>query len=205
MMNKALQWLYDNWMKATPFLAIYSAILIWMYVKDVNYALFLIWMQTPIYWAHEFEEYICPGGFLKFFNRKPLKSVKDEYPMTKAVSFWINIPLVYILLPLMGIVANYWGVEWGLWVAYYSALNAFAHVVMFFIFGFKYNPGLVASVLLNIPFGVYTVWYFLSNHLVSTEVNIISIIVGIIAQASMMIYGFGYLVPKIKKEGLRAK
>ena len=77
MMNKALQWLYDNWMKATPFLAIYSAILIWMYVKDVNYAL--------------------------------------------------------------------------------------------------------------------------------TEVNIISIIVGIIAQASMMVYGFGYLVPKIKKEGLRAK
>ncbi|MBD5186513.1 MAG: hypothetical protein HDS94_00440, partial [Bacteroidales bacterium] len=50
MMKKALQWLYDNWMKATPFLAIYSAILIWMYVKDVNYALFLIWMQTPIYW-----------------------------------------------------------------------------------------------------------------------------------------------------------
>ena len=125
--------------------------------------------------------------------------------MTKAVSFWINIPLVYILLPLMGIVANYWGVEWGLWVAYYSALNAFAHVVMFFIFGCKYNPGLVASVVLNIPFGVYTVWYFLSNHLVSTEVNIISIIVGIIAQASMMVYGFGYLVPKIKKEGLRAK
>ena len=51
MMNKALQWLYDNWMKATPFLAVYSAILIWMYVKDVNYALFLIWMQIPIYRA----------------------------------------------------------------------------------------------------------------------------------------------------------
>lgn len=105
----------------------------------------------------------------------------------------------------MGIVSNYCGVEWGLWVAYYSALNALAHVVMFFIFGCKYNPGLVASVVLNIPFGIYTVWYFLSHHLVSTEVNIISIIVGIIAQASMMVYGFGYLVPKIKKEGLRAK
>ena len=75
MMNKALQWLYDNWMKATPFLAIYSAILIWMYVKDVNYALFLIWMQIPIYRAHEFEEYICPGGFLKFFNC----NTSDEY------------------------------------------------------------------------------------------------------------------------------
>ena len=43
--------------------------------------------------------------------------------------------------------------------------------------------------------------YFLSNGLVSTEVNIVSIIVGIIAQASMMVYGFAYLVPTSKKEG----
>ena len=204
-MKKCIDWLYDNWMKATPFLALYSFILIWLYVKEQNYALFLIWMQTPIYWAHEFEEYICPGGFLEFFNRNPLGSVKDDYPMTKTVSFWINIPLVYIMLPLSGIAAHLFGIGWGLWTAYFSALNALAHVGMFLIFGRKYNPGLVASLLLNIPFGVYTVWYFLSNHLVSTGVNVASIIFGIIAQASMMIYGFGVLVPKIKREGLRAK
>ncbi|MBO7052176.1 MAG: hypothetical protein J6W24_05880 [Prevotella sp.] len=72
---------------------------------------------------------------------------------------------------------------------------------MFFIFGRKYNPGLVISILLNIPLGVFTIWYFLTNSLVTTEVNIISIMVGIIAQASMMVYGFAYLVPKSKKEG----
>lgn len=82
----------------------------------------------------------------------------------------------------------------------FLAVYAFAHVVMFFKFGRKYNPGLVVSILLNIPVGVYTVWYFLSNNLVSDSVNIISIIVGVLAQASMMIYGFGYLVPKMKRE-----
>ncbi len=86
----------------------------------------------------------------------------------------------------------------------FSALNAFAHVVMFFLFGFKYNPGLEASAFVNIPFGIYMVWYFLSNDLVSTSVNIASIVFGILAQASMMIYGFAYLVPKIKREGLKA-
>ena len=45
-MKKTMQWLYDNWMKATPFLALYSFILIWLYVKEQNYALFLIWMQV---------------------------------------------------------------------------------------------------------------------------------------------------------------
>lgn len=195
--------MYDNWMKATPFLAIYSLILLWLYVREQNYALFLVWLQTPFYWIHEFEEYICPGGFLHFFNRKPLKSVKEDYPMTKVVSFWINIPLVYVLLPLSGVIAHFCGVEWGLWTAYFSVLNAFAHVAMFFIFGFKYNPGLAMSAILNVPFGIYMIWYFLSNHIVSTGTNIASIIFGILAQASMMIYGFGVLVPKIKREGLR--
>lgn len=40
-MKKALNWLYDNWMKATPFLAVYTFILIWLYVRPNNFALFL--------------------------------------------------------------------------------------------------------------------------------------------------------------------
>ena len=59
----------------------------------------------------------------------------------------------------------------------------------------------VVSILLNIPLGIYTIWFFLTNGLVSTGANILSIIVGILAQASMMVYGFAYLVPQSKKEG----
>lgn len=196
-----MKWLYNNWMKATPFLAVYTCVLLWLYVKEQNYVLFLIWLQTPIYWTHEFEEYVCPGGFLDFFNRNMMGSTRGDLPLDKMGTFWINIPLVYILMPAAGLMAHFFGIEWGLWTAYFSFLNAFAHVVMFFIFGRKYNPGLVVSILLNIPFGTYTVWYFLSNGLVSMGANIASIIFGIIAQASMMVYGFGFLVPKMNREG----
>ena len=168
-MKTILNWLYENWMKGTPFLALYTFILIWLYVKDANYPLFLIWLQCSAYWLHEFEEYVCPGGFLDFFNRGPLGSTRGDKPLTKAGSFWINIPLMYVLLPLSGILSHFFGIDWGLWTAYYSTLNASAHVVMFFIFGRKYNPGLVASVLVNIPLGIYMIYYFLSNGLVSTE------------------------------------
>ena len=195
-----MKWLYENWMKATPFLAFYTFVLVFLYVKDVNYPLYLIWLQGIIYWVHEFEEYILPGGFLAFFNRHMMRSNQDEYPLTKVGSFWINIPLVYIAMPFSALLAHFFGLEWGLWTAYFSFLNAFAHVVMFFIFGRKYNPGLIISIFLNIPFAIYMAWYFFDNNLVTTQGNIISIIVAIIAQASMMIYGFGYLVPKIKKE-----
>ena len=195
-----MKWLYENWMKATPFLAFYTFVLVFLYVKDVNYPLYLIWLQGIIYWVHEFEEYILPGGFLAFFNRHMMRSNQDEYPLTKIGSFWINIPLVYIAMPFSALLAHFFGLEWGLWTAYFSFLNAFAHAIMFFIFGRKYNPGLIISIFLNIPFAIYMVWYFFDNNLVTTQGNIISIIVAIIAQASMMIYGFGYLVPKMKKE-----
>ena len=192
-----MKWLYENWMKVTPFLAFYTFVLVFLYVKDVNYPLYLIWLQGIIYWVHEFEEYIFPGGFLAFFNRHMMRSNQDEYPLTKVGSFWINIPLVYIAMPFSALLAHFFGLEWGLWTAYFSFLNAFAHVVMFFIFGRKYNPGLIISIFLNIPFAIYMAWYFFDNNLVTTQGNIISIIVAIIAQASMMIYGFGYLVPKM--------
>ena len=198
-MKNLMNWLYLHWAKATPFLAIYSYILLFLYVKDVDFALFLIWLQTPIYWTHETEEYLVPGGFLQFFNHSVFKSPKGEWPLTLAGSFWINIPLVYIALPIAGLMAHFLGVEWGLWAAYFSALNALAHVVMAIIFK-KYNPGLVISILLNIPVGIYTVWYFVSNGLCSTTCNVISIIVGVLAQASMMIYGFGFLKPMMKRE-----
>ena len=195
-----MKWLYENWMKATPFLAFYTFILVFLYVKDANYPLYLIWLQGIIYWVHEFEEYIFPGGFLEFFNKNPLGSNQAEYPLTKIGSFWINIPLVYIAMPFSAILAHFYGIEWGLWTAYFSFLNAFAHVIMFFVFGRKYNPGLVVSILLNIPVAIYMSWYFWSNNLITVQTNVISIIVAVLAQASMMIYGFAYLVPKMKKE-----
>ena len=60
----------------------------------------------------------------------------------------------------------------------------------------------MASILVNIPLGIYTIWYFLAKGLVTIEVNILSIIVDIIVQTSMMVYGFADLVPTSKKEGL---
>ena len=191
-----MKWLYDHWMKATPFLAFYCFILISLYIEDKS--LYLIWLQTIIYWIHEFEEYILPGGFLDFFNKYMMGSSGGEFPLSKIGSFWINIPLVYISMPFAAVLSHYYGYEYGLWTCYFSILNAFSHVVMFFIFGFKYNPGLFASICLNIPFGIYSI--FQVGPLLSLKANILSIVFGIIAQISMMIYGFGFLKPLVKKK-----
>ena len=72
-----MKWFKENWPKATIFLAVYITLLLVLFVREENYALYLIWLQTPIYFLHQFEEYVFPGGFLKFFNRKMLKSPQD--------------------------------------------------------------------------------------------------------------------------------
>ena len=100
-------------------------------------------------------------------------------------------------MPFSAVLAHFFGYEYGLWTCYFSILNASSHVVMFLIFGFKYNPGLVASICLNIPFGIYAIT--LIGPLLSFEANVLNIIFGIIAQASMMVYGFGFLKPLVKK------
>ena len=121
-----------------------------------------------------------------------------EFPLSKIGSFWINIPLVYIPMHFAVVVSHFYGIEYGLWTCYFSILNASSQVVMFFIFGFKYNRGLITSLFLNIPFGTY--YIYLIGQKLSFEANAYSINFCFVAQASIMIYGFGFLKPLVKKE-----
>ena len=106
-------------------------------------------------------------------------------------------------MPLAAVLSHFLGLEFGLWTCYFSILNASSHVVMFFIFGFKYNPGLMASIFLNIPFGIYAISFI--GPKLSMEANIYSVVFGIVAQASMMVYGFGFLKPLVRKNENKAK
>ena len=67
----------SEWPKTT-LTSIYMAVLLVLFVMKQDFPLFLIWLHTPIYFLHAFEEYILPGGFLKFFNAKALGSKDPE-------------------------------------------------------------------------------------------------------------------------------
>lgn len=45
-----------------------------------DYRLFLIWAQPPVYFTHEFEEQVLPGGFVKWFNHRVLGSPATTGP-----------------------------------------------------------------------------------------------------------------------------
>lgn len=124
--------------------------------------MFLIWLQIPVYCLYQFEEYILPGGFADFFYKKGLGSNEKDFPLDKKVSFWINIPIIFVAFPLSAILSGYIDISIGIWTAYFSIINAFSHVAIFF--KHKYNPGFVVSLLLNIPIGAFTIYYFVSHN-----------------------------------------
>lgn len=193
-----MKWVKENWPNSTVFLAVYVTILLVVFVMRHNFPLFLIWIHLPIYFLHQFEEYILPGGFLAFFNTKMLASSREDFPLDQNGSFMINVPIIFIGFLVSNILATEFNIlSLGLWAAYFSFINAFSHVVMFIKFG--YNPGFVVSLFVNIPAAAYTIYYFAAYQTVSVKAQLISLLVGLTVQFAMMFWGFKILKPKNQK------
>jgi len=191
-----MKWLIENWSKSTLFLAIYLTIPLVLFVMKQNFALFLIWIQTPVYFLHQFEEYILPGGFTAFFNTKMLGSKKTDFPLDEKLSFWINGAIIFMAFPISAILATQLGLSFGIWVAYFSVANAVSHVAMFF--KHRYNPGFLVSLLLNIPVGIFTICYFASHKIIPVSAHIIGFLIAFAVQGTVVFYGFKILKPQIK-------
>jgi hypothetical protein len=120
-----------------------------------------------------------------------LGSSRDDWPVTKEFSLWINIPIIFIAFPLSAVLAGVYGLGWGIWTAYFSILNAVSHVVMFPRFG--YNPGFVVSLLLNIPIGIFTIYTYLITKTITTSAHITGFLIALLIQGGLMIWGLGMM------------
>jgi uncharacterized protein with HXXEE motif len=112
----------------------------------------LLWAALPAFFWHQTEEWVWPGGFLPWFNREVAGGGEDEFPITRAGGFAINV-----------------GFGWGLAVAS-GALGMRAPTLGATVFASdlanaamhlglaarrrRRNPGTVTSALVFVPLGV---------------------------------------------------
>ncbi|MGB6536316.1 MAG: HXXEE domain-containing protein [Xanthobacteraceae bacterium] len=112
-----------------------------------------LWMALlVIYMLHQIEEHLWPGGFRQFTNAHVFKSGKDNWPVSVAGVALVNIG--YVWLPV-GLAVLYPGVlRWvGLvWIGL-TLINALIHIVNTIHLRI-YNPGLVTSIVLFLPFTI---------------------------------------------------
>ncbi len=155
-------WLKRDRAKAGFLISIFLFVFLFAFVRDTDFVLFLLLLQTPLYMLHETEEYVFPGGFGKFFNMEIMKFETPDKPLDESFIFYLNIILVWIILPVFGLLSiqNY---GYGLWLPYFSFFAGVAHIALGVKTRRLYNPGLIVSLLLNIPVGVWSVFYLVNQ------------------------------------------
>jgi len=180
-----MDWLYKNWSKLSLGLALVLTLLIIVFIKPSNTLLFLIWIQIPIYLLHQFEEH-SKNGFKNYVNKTVFKVSDGDYPLNDKNIFWINIPIIWILMPLFAILSSINPLI-GLWIPFFGVINSLSHVI-FSIVNKQYNPGLIVSLVLGIPVGIYTLIIFYSNLNISYLVTGLAIGFAIILHLIVLLY-----------------
>lgn len=167
-----INWLYTNWAKLSLFLAVIAAVLIYIFIKPENFLLFLIWLQLPIYLLHQFEEHNW-NGFKNYVNRNVFKVKEGDFPLNDKIIFWVNIPIIWILIPISSGL-SFANIMFGLWIPYFAVFNSLSHVIIS-VRNREYNPGLLISLILGIPVGIYALIIFYSYIHVPALISAISI------------------------------
>ncbi len=148
-------WLHSHWQYGTPFLAVYTTFFLLLFVYPEGTPLFLIWACLPVYFVHQCEEYLWPGGFMAALSQKVARvsgSDPDVPVLSQREAYWINVGFIWVLFPASAVAAMTISPAWGLWVPCFTVLNGLSHMIAA-VQDRHYNPGLVASLFLNIPVG----------------------------------------------------
>ena len=159
------RWLKRDWAKTGLILSIFLSVFLIVFVKNTDFVLFLILVQTPLYMLHETEEYIFPGGFGRFFNVDILKLKTEDEPVNENFIFYVNVILIWIILPAFGLLATK-DYQYGLWIPYFSLFAGVAHIALGIKARKPYNPGLIISLLLNIPVGMGSIAYLVDHQII---------------------------------------
>lgn len=139
-------------------------ILLVLLVKDgtVTYQ-WLLWLHLPLFNFHEYEEYFLPGGFKHFINTEtPLAStppsedapLNDSYEFAVNAFFWVAIiagALLANVAPWVGLIA----------IVLQLVVNNFTHTVVFQGRHRGYNPGLITTVFVLMPYCTLMITYII--------------------------------------------
>lgn len=148
----------ENWQKSLPALAAIGAIA-WLaaFNGDPTSERAMFAAVLPIYMLHQIEEHLWPGGFRQFANKYVFRSGNPDWPVDIDGVALVNV--VYVWLPIVLAIAwpdtfRWLGLAWiGL-----TLVNAISHIATSIRFRI-YNPGLVTSVALFLPFTIWVLAY----------------------------------------------
>ncbi len=182
------RWLKKEWAKVGVILSIFLFVFLFVFVRKDDFVVFVLLLQTPLYMVHQTEEYIFPGGFGKFFNTRIFNLETEDKPVDENFIFYVNVILIWIILPTFGLLStvNY---SFGIWIPYFSFFAGVAHVALALKARKRYNPGLLVSLFINIPVGLWSVLYLLGQGIIESFFLNVHFLIGLAVNAILPIMG----------------
>jgi len=124
------------------------------------------------------------------FNIYIFKLNTNDGPVNENFIFAINMLYIWVLLPTFGMLATI-DYRFGLWLPYFSFFAGLAHIALAIRAQKLYNPGLIVSLAVNIPAGLWSVYFLkqigilenfiLNPHLIiGLGVNLLLPVIGVI-------------------------
>jgi hypothetical protein len=117
--------------------------------EDIGWA---FWAPLPVYFWHQTEEWVWPGGFLPWVNRDVLGADDDEYPITRTLGLIINTGGGWALATAGGL-RGLRDPAIGAAVHAMLVANAAFHVAQSARFR-RYTPGFATALLMLAPVGL---------------------------------------------------
>jgi len=133
---------------------------------------------------HQIEEYLFPGGFLRWFNREVFKSESDRSPISAKVAIFINLGLGWPLYAAVGFA----GLE-QMWLSMPAMgilfVNAWFHIALS-LSSNRYSPGTFTSIMVLLPLSLYTFYYYVMTWEIGFQLLFLSILTGVVLHLLML-------------------
>lgn len=196
------RWLKKDWAKTGFILSIFLFIFLFIFVRPSDFVVFILLLQTPLYMLHQTEEYVFPGGFGQFFNKDIFKLETEDGPVDQNFIFFVNVILIWFILPVFGLLSTI-DYRYGLWIPYFSFFAGIAHVLLAIRAKKRYNPGLIVSLFINIPVGLWSILYLINRGILENFFLNPYIVIGLGLNAILPIMGV-VLLRSYQKDGRKA-
>lgn len=183
------KWLKREWAKVGFITGLFLFLFLMVGVRTHDYILFILLLQTPLYMMHESEEWVFSEGFGSFFNRYIFKLPDSANPLDENFVFRINIGLVWLALPIFGSLASI-DYAFGLWIPYFVIIAGVYHIGISIKSQKLYNPGLIVSLILNIPVGSWSVYELVNSGILENYILNIHALIGLIVNLTLPIMGY---------------
>ena len=181
-MNKFIQhWAKIGTVAGIVIIAVMVALLLGGVAANVYW---WAWFNLPLYMLHQFEEYIYPGKFRETMNAMLTHGKSKNAPLTEIHAFVINVGFVWGGVTLFNLLGAF-SLAFPLVMITMTTVNGFTHIGAAAALK-KYNPGLVFSIVLNIPYGFVMIAWIAG--LVISEVLVLGILFGIVYHLMVFVF-----------------